>query len=210
MDDLTIDQVFDIQQDIFDQLEERQADLGRIRDSEETIVIRWQALIGTILPIQIEVIANYGFSADQQGLSLFNDKLMKFNNEHIELRKLNEKKWEYLLEKAFGLTKFRKIELKQAQDLICEIADEMESEEFLNSVDQIRSLFSHDLSMVDRRKHLLEIIFPLHKRIMEKHGFLGDKGYVEAQRAIMDYYYDPVIMERATRAQHTVFRRAGL
>lgn len=210
MSDLTMDQVFDIQAEIFDNLKGREKDLIRIRESEEPIIVRWQAFIGTVLPIQIEVVARHGFSADQAGLSSFNNKLMKFNQEHAELRKINEKKWEYLLDKAFGVTNFRKITLKDAQDLIGEIADSMVSESFLEKVDQVKKLFGEELSMVDKRKHLLEIIFPLHMQIMEKHGFIGDTGYVEAQRAIMDFYYDPMIMKKAIKAQHTVFQRAGL
>ncbi len=210
MRELTLDQVFDIQSQIFEALKDKEVDFERIRESEEPIVIRWQAFIGTILPVQITVIAEHGFSADQIGLSNFNDKLLKFNSEHVELRKINEKKWEFLLEKAFGLTKFKKISLKQAQDLICDIADEMISDNFLHSVDQINKLFPKEITMVERRKYLLEIIFPLHMKIMEKHGFKGDFGYVEAQRAIMDYYYDPLIMKRASQAQSIVFKRAGI
>ena len=205
-----MDRIFDIQNEILIQLQAKEMQLGAILDSNEPIVIRWQAFIGTILPIQITAIAKFGFSADQTGLSQFNDQLMKFNQGNDILKEINMKKWEYLLGVAFGLTSFRTISLEKARSLVVEISDEMTSESFLNEVDQISNMFDDSLSLSDRRKHLLEIIFPLHLRIMEKHDFEGDLGYVEAQRAIMDYYYDPVIMEKASVAQDVVFTRAKL
>ncbi len=46
--------------------------------------------------------------------------------------------------------------------------------------------------------------------VMAKHGFEGEIGYIQAQRALMDYFSDPLIKELSNKAQMTVFKRAGL
>ncbi len=46
--------------------------------------------------------------------------------------------------------------------------------------------------------------------IMKKHGFAGEQGYIQAQRALMEYYSDPLILEQSKQAQTAVFKRAGL
>ncbi len=210
MRQLTLDKASDIQEEILDQLKSKEAQLSMIRDSKEPIGVRWQALIGVVIPIQIETIAKHGFSPDQQGLSDFNKQLMKFNLDHKVLRKLNEKKWDYLIDKAFGLSQFRSVPLEKIQKVIVQIANEMTSEDFLQKVDQIKKTFSPKMPLINKRKLLLAIIFPVHLKILADHGFDGDLGYIEAQRAILDHYYDPVIIESAIKAQETVFKRAEL
>lgn len=210
MTKLTLDQFFDIQSELMDEIKNQEAKLMMIRGLDQPIAIKWQAFIGIILPLQILTIAKHGFSADQKGLSNFNDQLMKLNQEHELLHSLNQKKWEYLLEKAFGINQVEKVSLAEARALINEISEEMMAEEFLQVVDQIALLFAGEETLTQRRQKLLEVIFPLHMRVMEKHGFEGDDGYIKAQRAIMEHYYDPQIMEMAAKAQNVVFKRAKL
>jgi len=46
--------------------------------------------------------------------------------------------------------------------------------------------------------------------VMEKQGFLGEEGYLQAQKAILDYYSDPFIQEQSKLAQIAVFKRAKI
>lgn len=61
-----------------------------------------------------------------------------------------------------------------------------------------------------KRQALLQVLLPLHMSVIEKHGFMGEEGYVQAQRALMDFYHVPELMEGANLAQKVIFQRAGV
>jgi hypothetical protein len=123
---------------------------------------------------------------------------------------LNTQKWLFIFDKAFGITEFKEISLQKAQSLIEEIAEEMTSEAFLVQIDQVINSLKPNASLIEKRQAVLTILFPLHMSIMTRHGFDGETGYIQAQRAIMDYYHDPLIAQRAAYAQSIVFKRAQL
>lgn len=130
--------------------------------------------------------------------------------DHPALLQLNKEKWLYIFENAFGITEFKEISLSEAQSLIANIAQEITSEPFLRKVDETIGSLSKDATLVEKRQALISILFPIHMAVMEKHGFAGETGYIQAQSAIMDYYHDPLIKEKAMEAQTIVFKRAGL
>ena len=99
------------------------------------------------------------------------------------------------MEKAFDINTTKKLTLKEAQDLITDIAVAMTADDFLRSIDGMIELIGENASMLEKRKPLLNILLPLHLSVMEKHDFYGEQGYVQAQKALMDYYYDPFIIE---------------
>jgi len=203
-------QMYESQKQIFDLIKSQQEALEKIRNSDTSLINRWQNLLEVVLPAQVEVIKSLGFSEDQSGLSNYNEQFMKRAVEDQALRDLNEEKWSFLLEIAFGVKQQRKISLQDAQNLIEEIATAMTSEEFLQEVDQVVEKIDQKAPMVVKRQTILAVLQPLHLSIMAKHGFEGEEGYVQAQRALVDYYYDPVVMERANHAQDVFLKRANL
>lgn len=201
-----MDSLLDAQKEIYSLLQKEEATFLEIRQSNEPLFHRWQKFIGMILPIQLQAIEKFGWEKTQEGLSRFNEEFMEKAATDRTLRKLNEDKWRFLFEKAFGLKECKSITLEQARNLITEIEAAMIHEDFLQKIDQT----VHGQSTVEKRQALLTILIPLHMSIMEKHGFPGEEGYIQAQRALMDYYYDPLIAEKANNAQKVIFKRAKL
>lgn len=199
-----------VQQTIFDLLKDQEEAFQAIRASDLPLVNKWQIFLSVILPVQLEVIKEFGFGSDQLALAQFNEQYLLQSLQDDRLRELNAQKWEFLLDKTFGLKELQEISLEQAQSLSQDIVDAMLSESFLLEVDRVMELLPEGASMLLRRQKLLEILMPLHMSVMETHGFIGDEGYIQAQRALMDYYHDSLIMECVTRAQMVLFKRANL
>ena len=207
------DEVFDllnIQNEIFNILKSNEQKLISIQKSNGTLIEKWQQLLHVILPIQLEVIKTYDFGDTQSGLSKFNEEYSHRSTEYASLLELNKQKWLFLFEKTFGITEFREISLQEAQSVIADIVEEVTSESFLKQIDNLIITLGKDASLMEKRKALLTILFPLHMSVMAKHGFEGEMGYIQAQRAIMDYYYDPLIAQGAAHARTVIFRRAQL
>jgi len=203
-------QLREAQEHILATLRAQEPALELLRISPLSLIEKWQKFLGIILPIQLDALRALGLGSEQADLSQFNKLLLEQSLKNPELKALNEQKWAYLFEKAFGLTELRSITLEQARALTEAIVHAMTSEEFLTQVDHAISKLSQDSCLVERRQALLKVLLPLHMSVMVRHGFEGEEGYVQAQRALMDYYYDPEIMNGAQKAQTILFTRAKL
>lgn len=211
MNYLTAKELLEAQQQIFLHLQEKEKELESIQHSRSTLIVRWQKLLEILLGAQCSVIQKFGFAGNQNGLSQFNDQWVIAAATNPSLREANEKKWLYIFEKAFGLKgKLRSISLPEARDLMKDIFEAMTSPEFLLHVDAFSQSLDPQSSLIEKRQKLLEILVPLHMSVMEKHGYSGEEGYIQAQRALMDFFHDPLIVEHATRAQFIVFKKAKL
>lgn len=207
---LTAEQIREAQVAIVEQLKARQAQLEAIRQMNSSIVEKWQRLLLIILPIQLRVIKSYGFQDTQEALSNFLEQFMQHAENDPSLAELNKKKWLFMFEKAFGVTELKEISIEEARSLVRDIVSEMTSDLFLQKIDAVMGQLKEGASMMDKRTALLTILFPLQISIMVQHGFEGDKGYVQAQGALLDYYFDPMIRKGFAHAQSVVFERAHL
>ncbi|WP_420421970.1 protein C10 [Simkania sp.] len=202
-------ELVEAQTEIFALLKQKEEQLLSIRASDEPLIEKWQKFLGVILPIQIMVIRKHGYAGDQKGLAEFNEKVVREAQTDLELKKLNEGKWLYLFKTTFGLNEVKAISLEDAQKMTREIADAMTSEEFLQKIDEVMATLQEG-SMLERRQRLLDVLLPVQMEVMERYGFPGEEGYIQAQRAMMDYFFDPVVIKQAQRAQDTIFKRAKL
>ncbi len=207
---LSAQQLLMIQNEIYHQIQLAVHQLVLIKEKAGSLVEKWQELLEVILPIQMQVIQSHNLENSQSGLSKFNEEYSRCALGSAALCELNKQKWLFIFDKAFGITEFKEISLQQAQSLIVEIAKEMTSEDFLIQIDQVLKALKPHASLIEKRKAVLTILFPLHLSVMTRHGFGGETGYIQAQRAIMDYYHDPLISQRAAYAQSVVFKRAQL
>lgn len=207
---LTAQQVREAQVAIVEQLKGRQAQLEAIRASSSSIVEKWQKLLLVILPIQLRVIKSYGFQDTQEALSNFLGQFMQHVENDPSLAALNKQKWHFIFEKAFGVTEWKEVSIEEARSLVGDIVSEMTSDLFLQKIDAVIGQLKEGASIIDKRNTLLKILFPLQISIMAQHGFEGDKGYVQAQGALLDYYFDPMIQKGFAHAQSIVFERAKL
>lgn len=200
----------EVQKQIFTELQTQEAALEAIRTTEAPLIIKWQKFLGVVLPIQMNVLKVWSLGEDQAALSAFNEQFMEAAANDPALREINEQKWIYLFEKAFGLNEVRKITLEEARHLVSDIATAMVSEDFLSQVDQAIENLGKDPSVLSKRQALLTVLFPLHMSVMSKHGFEGETGYIQAQKALMDYYFDAEISANVFLAQEVVFKRSKL
>lgn len=207
---MTDEQLLAAQTEIVNQLMMQEPALQAIRLSNRPLVDKWQQFLQIVLPIQSRVIKTYSLSSDQSGISNFHRQYMQRAAINNSLFELNKKKWLFLYEHAFGVTEFREIPLEEARLFLAEIADQMTSEAFLQKIDGAVANLGEGAGLIERRTALLTELFPLHMSIMEKYGFAGEKGYIQAQRAFIDHYFDPQILECVSHAQRVVFQRARL
>lgn len=207
---LTDEQLFAAQIEIFQQLMMQESSLQAIRLSNRPLVEKWQQFLQIVLPVQTRVVQTYSLSSDQSGISHFHQQYMQRAAQNTALFDLNKRKWLFLFEHAFGVTEYKDISLEEARVFLADIADQMTSESFLQKIDGAVANLGEGAGLVEKRKALLTELFPLHMSIMEKYGFAGEKGYIQAQRAFIDHYFDPQILECVNRAQRVVFQRAGL
>ena len=207
---LSIEELLIVQNEIYNKIQLNEHTLLLIKENKSSLIQKWQELLKVILPIQMDVIKAYNLGENQLGLSKFHEECTRCSLESTALRELNTQKWLYIFDKTFGITEFKEISLEKAQGIIVEIAEEMTSEAFLTQVDSVIHSLEPDASLIEKRQAILTILFPLHMSVMARHGFAGETGYIQAQRAIMDYHHDPLIAQRAAHAQSVVFKRAQL
>ncbi|HEY2810820.1 MAG TPA: hypothetical protein VGJ00_05485 [Rhabdochlamydiaceae bacterium] len=207
---LSFEQLFQIQNEIFQKIQDDEEKLTAIRTSPASLMEKWQQLLHVILPIQLEAIRPYHLGESQTGLVRFYQEYTQCAARFPALVEFNKEKWLFVFDKAFGITEFKEIPLESAQSMISAIANEMISEPFLQKVDAAVDAIPADASLIEKRQAILAILFPLHMSVMAHYGFEGEAGYIQAQRAIMDYYHDPVISQGAAYAQYVVFRRAHI
>ena len=199
-----------IQTEIINELMRNESKLLAIHKSSGSLVEKWQDLLQLILSVQMEAIKPYNLGERQAALSRFGEEYARGAAESVLLAEMNKKKWLYLFEKAFGVAEFEEISLVKAQELIAHIGEEMTAEPFLKKIDEAVISLPPNASLFERRKAVLKVLIPLHLSVMAQYGFEGDRGYIQAQRAIMDYYHDPLIAQVAAQAQSIVFKRARL
>lgn len=207
---LSIDKFYESQQTLLDMLKSKQDVFEKIKTVNYPLIVKWQMMLGVLLPIQFEIIKKLGFISEQTALIEYNSQLMQYQKDDQKLRELNEAKWNYIFEQAFDIKTVQNISKEEALDLIKDISNEMISDSFLNQVDAFMAKLDPNMPILEKRQHLLALLIPMQMNVMSKHGFTGEQGYVQAQKALMEHLHEPQMIELASKAQVTLFSRAGL
>ncbi|MGD9591614.1 MAG: hypothetical protein AB7V32_03745 [Candidatus Berkiella sp.] len=206
----SIEEFYQSQQTVFDALKAKQDVLAKIKAAQYPLIVKWQMLLSVLLPIQFENIKKMGFTNEQSALVDYNTQLMMYQQNDQKLKDLNNAKWQYIFEQAFDIKEVQTISQEQAIALIKDISNEMMSEPFLSQVDKFMATLDPNMQIIEKRQALLSILIPMQMNVMARHGFNGEQGYIQAQKALMDYMHDPNMIEMATKAQIQLFTRAGL
>jgi hypothetical protein len=204
------EQLLTIQKETLAKLRALQDALAALRNHPGSLVEKWQQLLQIVLGAQLDVMKRHDLITDQTTLSRFNDAYAQRAQDSAELATLNKEKWLFVFDKVFGIREFKELSLSDARLLIADIVDAMTAPTFLQTVDASVAALPLSASLIERRQAVMTVLFPLHLSVMAKHGFPGEEGYIQAQRALMDHYSDPIIAQSASRAQAVVFRRARL
>ncbi len=207
---VAVDKFYDSQQNVIDKLKSKQDVFAKIKGAQYPLIVKWQMLLSVLLPIQFEEVKKLGFTNEQSALIDFNAQLMQHQQTDQKLKALNDEKWHYIFEQAFEIKEIQNVTQEQALALIQDITAEMMSEHFLSSVDQFMGKLDPKMQVLEKRQALLSILIPMQMNVMARHGFAGEQGYVQAQKALMDYMHEPKMIEMASKAQMALFTRAGL
>lgn len=204
------EELINAQQNLQQVLNAKIDELHKIKESNDSISSKWQKFIELIIPIQFSEIRKLLYSGNQDGFSKFSIDVMQASKANAKLKELNEEKWKFLLENAFGISEYKEVTLEKAQQMIKEIAESMQTSSFLQQVDKLATAGYGALPMVEKRKGILNLLMPLYISVFKKYGFEGENAYVVGQRALLDYHSDPFIKGHLNLAQFNVFTRAKL
>ncbi len=205
-----VEKFYESQQKVLDELKAKQETLAKIKAIDYPLIVKWQMMLGVLLPIQFEQVKKLGFTNEQTALIEFNAQLMHYQHTDEKIKALNAEKWNYIFEQAFDMKTVQSMSQAQALALIKDISQEMTSEAFLGQVDQFMAKLDPNMPLMEKRQAILSLLIPVQLNVMTKHGFPGEQGYVQAQKALMEHMHEPQMIEMATKAQMTLFTRAKL
>lgn len=210
MAQLTNEELLKSLKEIFEKLQAKESEIQAILPLQLSAAEKWQKLLEIFLPAEIEVISNHGFAKDQVGLALYNQQLMTQAKKGTELHNLFIMMWEYLFKKAYGFESVRELPLDEAEQIVREMAQAGTENAFLEKVESEVGSLPENTDIMERRNKLVALTTPLHMEIFKKHGFTGEEGYIQMQRALMDHYHVPRLVQMAAHSQLILFRKAGL
>lgn len=202
-----MNRLFDAQSEIFSQLQKEEAALQKILQSNSHLHLRWLELERVVDRAQMKTIKKFGWEVTFLECERFKQEYMEKVASDETFRKLNEEKWSFLFEKAFGFKEYKNITLEQARSLMTAFEAATIHEDFLQKVDQA---IQEDSTVYEKMDVLGVISEQLYLSVLEKHGFPGEEGYCQVSRAFMDYSYDPTIREKGYHASEVVYIRAKL
>lgn len=202
--------LYQIQELIVAKLRESSTKLQEIQDLEIGIVNKWQHFLHVILPIQLEAIRQHGYEATQEGLSKFNEEYSKLSDRFEEFKKLNREKWQYIFEEAFGNYPKKDLCKEDLEAIASEIYTRVTSDEFLDKVKARMENLPSEMTLVERRKVLLEDLFSLKLQILSQFGLEGDEGYIQYARGMWEFDHDPQLQSKMYDAYHKLMRAANL
>eukprot|EP00041_Stephanoeca_diplocostata_P033406 m.1103382 g.1103382 ORF g.1103382 m.1103382 type:complete len:305 (-) comp24331_c2_seq12:2068-2982(-) len=188
-------------------------------DPKINIMEKWQAAMQVFMASHVHCFVPYGFSGDVQGLQAYQlafEDVSKNHDNGSELESLNKRKWEVLVEKAFGfhIKDDDIMSLEQARHITGMLGMRMQSEEFLSAVE--KNIGALDLSTdkqqadIQKQQVLVSLLAPLQKEVGENFSYTGDEGYIRMQTGLVKWQSDDQIAYNTATATMAVFRRAGI
>ena len=170
-----------------DAIKEYETHLLELRESKASLTKRWGAMIDIFMPLQMQIAKNYLPDEPVWVLS-FNQHLNECKASDPSVKRLDEEKWAYLLETSFGITDIPAISLEKAQAMARDIAASYNNEERVAQLESIKETSAASEVMYD-------LMMALEMPVFEEHGFKGETGYIVAQKAILEFFDDPLIVE---------------
>ena len=216
---LTVEQAIQIEREVVERMKTAQPRfaLMSVKNSGLNLAMRWQQMAGVMFGVQAQAIPTIGFTADQQGLMTYNGYLGALQDapENSALRDAVAAKWDFATEIAFGVTEKKPMTREVAGQFCRDMTDRMTTPEFMNRIDKEFAKFG-DLSKIpkeDTETHLkiqtalCPLVFEVQLEVSKTHGYDGDGGYVQAQRALMDHTSDPLVSSETQRMWQVLFQR---
>lgn len=181
--------------------------LGAIRKQGLSVDETWDELLGLVLQSSLEVLESHGWGNNQAALIDFNQQLMAEAKGDLELAALVRRKWQLLLGTAFGVDARASLGLEQTRQLVLDITKQLCHPSFSLKVDQTLATLSKGASLIEKRRALLPLIHAVHHRVIEASGLQGEAAYLSAKLAMLDYSYDPLIVDAYEQVQQQLFSR---
>jgi hypothetical protein len=210
----------------------RQRLVALAADTETPVVQKWQRMMEIFLTTQVHVIAGLGYTADEQGLTLYAQALAKCIQEECDetmqelFAELRRDTWRELVATAFNLnaaTDIPVLSIVDARNIMHKVSSKMMEPSVLLEIQTKTAKLDEGDSEEDyenflANKHqILQDIIVNHvymsgkPSLIEESGFgSGPKGYAAMQCAMSDYEGDPLISQYAAAAMVKVWDAAGL
>ena len=180
--------------------------------AEQPLPEKWKAMMTIYLQTQLQEAVPLGFTMDQEGLQGFNAqmaRLMMDSTDGPALQAASRGIWKVVLQKAFDV-EYEPMALSAAREFISKVSAYMQSEEFLEEIDEQMKRLGADVTDEGKHSTLLESIMLAQMTVMQEFDFAGEAGYVTLQAGLMEHATDVQIQYNTMAMTMAVFQRAGL
>ena len=199
-----------IQKNILTRLEKDAKKLEEIKEMNVDITKKWQHFLGVILPIQIDVIKDFGYPGTQEGLLKFNQEYIKASESSEELTQLNQKKWSFVFEKAFGNVKEKEISLQLLESISEKLCQELRSDEFIQIAKHSLAALNKESTLVEKRQTLIEVLFQKKLEVLAFFELVGEDGYIQYSKAMIEHFHDSKWKAEMSDTYDFIMKETGL
>lgn len=204
-----------------------------------TLVQRWQKMMEAFLGTQVHVLAGLGYTANEQGIALYNQHLAQLMQstspdlqEHIRIQ--GRDLWREVLCLAFDLDKdrdfagsFNELSIVDARNIMHKVSQRMQEPDVLEKVARLVSSSTdpnqnNNVTADITRKHTAVQEVLVHdvylgklpssdNTLVQDCGFdNGVKGYVQMQCLMAEHQTDPLVMQYMGGAMIKLMQAAGI
>lgn len=111
------------------------------KDTDSTLVTRWQKMMEAFLGTQVHILAGLGYSPDEKGLAFYNQQLAHFVQScspevQEQFRIKGRDTWRLVLSTAFDMDvdSFQELSIVEARNIMHTVSQKMQDQEVLDSI----------------------------------------------------------------------------
>eukprot|EP01095_Lingulamoeba_sp_RSL-Kostka_P018020 TRINITY_DN9690_c0_g1_i1.p1 TRINITY_DN9690_c0_g1~~TRINITY_DN9690_c0_g1_i1.p1 ORF type:complete len:360 (+),score=92.24 TRINITY_DN9690_c0_g1_i1:63-1142(+) len=208
---------------VFEQLNEKFNEeeivnlLNEIKNNSDfNMIEKWNFLISNIIiPLQFDILLGFGFDiSDPASVIPSFNKFAGFKFSEVleaeekdqdlvdlvnSIKELNIRCFDHSMSILFDLQPEDFVELStpRLHRHVTELVDLLTKEELVNKIGDAIAKLPENCEDHVKGKTIMNEIMPYHLKLLKKYGFEGEKGYIQAQRAISIHFYDSFVQEKA-------------
>lgn len=171
------------------------------------LVSKWQLMVQLLVQAKEVVVTKHGLRSVDEFKSALSHAIS--TREGSEILNIHRENWDDWISRVFPREDFNfsvepPIPKVKMLRIIDRLFEEITSKEFAEDVGEM--LKTKDLSVGEKGRDLIFKVSTLHRSIMEKYGFKGEKGYIECQRSLVIHFFsDPDITKLSRDVSQVVF-----
>jgi len=196
-------QLVDIYQEIFTLLKQKEEIFEKIKNAEGSLIEKWQRFLTVMLPMQMAILRRYDYPCNQKGLADFQKQVSASIETDANLKKVHEEMWLYLLGKTFGVTKLEELSLDKVRTIIKDLTSALTDPSLLEKMETVTREMKGK-SVDEQKNRFFDVLFPIQVEVIERHGLQGEEGFIQVQRAIVEYLFDPEVLEEVKKTEEAI------